>query len=236
MKNISQETLKNIALEHHEVIPVLEKYSLDFCCRGSKTLADACTEKNISVETIVEEMEQSTSSAKPQMPFTEMNSEQLISYILIHHHFYVKNAIPTINTHLEKVVAKHGDRYPHMKKILQLFTAVSDELLPHMQKEELILFPRIKELFRAVQNQQHLAFPSNFIDGPINVMEAEHDNAGQLMFTIRELTNNYTAPETACTTHRVCLEELKTFENDLHQHVHLENNILFQSAKKMMLN
>ncbi|HEX3024006.1 MAG TPA: DUF542 domain-containing protein, partial [Chitinophagaceae bacterium] len=176
MKNISQETLKNIALEHHEIISVLEKYSLDFCCRGSKTLAEACSEKNIPVETIVKEIEQSTSSAKPQMPFTEMNAEQLISYILIHHHFYVKNAIPTIYNHLEKVVTKHGERYPHMQKILQLFTAVSDEMLPHMQKEELILFPRIKQLFLSIQNQQQQSFPANFIDGPINVMEAEHDN------------------------------------------------------------
>jgi len=215
------------------VIPVLEKYSLDFCCRGGKTLTEVCTEKALDIDSLIEEMQQ-TAPTKPQMPFTEMNAEQLISYILIHHHFYVKNSIPTIFNHIEKVVTKHGDKYPNMQQVLQLFAAVREELLPHMQKEEMILFPRIKELVAAVENNAHQAFAPSFIDGPVLVMETEHDNAGQLMFAIRDLTNHYTAPETACTTHKVCLEELKAFEEDLHQHVHIENNILFPMAKKMM--
>jgi len=233
MENIKQQTLKSIALEHHEVIPVLEKYSLDFCCRGGKTLTEVCTEKALDIDSLIEEMQQ-TAPTKPQMPFTEMNAEQLISYILIHHHFYVKNSIPTIFNHIEKVVTKHRDKYPNMQQVLQLFAAVREELLPHMQKEEMILFPRIKELVAAVENNAHQAFAPSFIDGPVLVMETEHDNAGQLMFAIRDLTNHYTAPETACTTHKVCLEELKAFEEDLHQHVHIENNILFPMAKKMM--
>ena len=98
----------------------------------------------------------------------------------------------------------------------------------------MILFPRIKELVTSVENNDQQVFAPGFIDGPVLVMETEHDNAGQLMFAIRDLTNHYTAPETACTTHKVCLEELKAFEEDLHQHVHIENNILFPMAKKMM--
>ena len=144
MKNLGEATLKSIALEHFEFIPVLEKYSLDFCCRGKKTLKEACIENDLSLETILAEINEAGVPIKAQMPFNEMSADQLISYILIHHHFYVKNAIPTILNHIGKVVAKHGERYPHMEKVLALFNAVTDELIPHMQKEEQILFPRIK--------------------------------------------------------------------------------------------
>jgi len=235
MQNIEQQTLAGIALSHHEFIPVLEKYSLDFCCRGKKTLEEACTEKRITLSTVVEEMIDSVKAVKPQMPFTEMSAEQLISYILIHHHFYVKNSMGTIYAHIEKVATKHGDRYPNMQKVMNLFTEVMDELLPHMEKEEKILFPRIKEMAASLAQHQSITLSPEFINGPVQMMETEHDHVGQLLFEIRKLTNHYTPPEDACTTHRVCLEELKAFEEDLHQHVHLENNILFPMAKKMIV-
>ena len=234
MKNLGEATLKSIALEHFEFIPVLEKYSLDFCCRGKKTLKEACIENDLSLETILAEINEAGIPIKAQMPFTEMSAEQLISYILIHHHFYVTNSIPTILNHLEKVVSKHGERYPNMVKVLSLFNAVSDELMPHMQKEEQILFPRIKLIFGADAEAIAAQKIVGFIDGPIRVMEIEHENAGDLLFEIRRITDHYKAPETACTTHRVCLDELKAFEEDLHQHVHLENNILFPMAKEKM--
>jgi len=234
MLQIEQQTLASIALSHHEYIPVLERYSLDFCCRGKKTLQEACIEKNLPLHTVVNEMIQSVKEVKSQMPFTEMTADQLISYILIHHHFYVKNSAGTILGHIEKIVTKHGDTYPYMHKVLNLFTEVIEELLPHMGKEEKILFPRIKEMASSLSQSPFNALSPEFINAPIQMMEAEHDNAGQLLFEIRKLTNQYTPPEDACTTHRVCLEELKAFEEDLHQHVHLENNILFPMAKKMV--
>ena len=227
MNYLKDQTLKSIATEHHEFIPVLEKYNLDFCCRGAKTLSDACNEKDISVDAVLNELQLSVVGEKPTMPFTQMTAEQLIRYILIHHHFYVKNATPTIYNHLQKVVTKHGDKFPHMQAVLHLFTEVAEELTSHMQKEEQILFPRIKALYG-------LTVPENisagYIDGPVSVMEDEHIKAGDLLYAIRDLTNNYNAPENACTTHRVCINELKAFEEDLHKHVHLENNILFPKA------
>ena len=235
MKKLEEATLKCIALDHYEFIPILEKYSLDFCCRGKKTLKEACIENDVSLETILAEINEAGVPIKAQMPFTEMSAEQLISYILIHHHFYVKNSIPTILNHLEKVVSKHGERYPNMIKVLSLFNAVSDELMLHMQKEEQILFPRIKIIFGAEAEAIAAQKIVGFIDGPIRVMEIEHENAGDLLFEIRRITDHYKAPETACTTHRVCLDELKAFEEDLHQHVHLENNILFPMAKEKMI-
>jgi len=235
MENIQEASLKSIALTHFELVPILEKYSLDFCCRGKTTLKQACIEKEVSLESILLEINQAGISQKPQMPFTEMTAEQLISYILIHHHFYVKNSIPTILNHIEKVNSKHGEKYPHMKKVLALFNEVADELLPHMQKEEGILFPRIKLIFGTDENATAARKMNGYIDGPISMMEMEHEKAGDLLFEIRELTQQYLAPDTACTTHRICLDELKAFELDLHQHVHLENNILFPMAKRKML-
>ena len=234
MKNIEQETLSSIVLAHHQVIPVLEKYDLDFCCRGNKTLSEACVDKNINLATVAGEMRDTTTSAKMVMPFTEMTADQLISHILVHHHFYVKQTILVIMNMLEKITSKHGPRYPHMYEVYQRFTAVKQDLEPHMQKEEQILFPRIKEIATIPIWKERPDLISSHIVGSIAVMQTEHDIAGQLMYEIRRLTSNYTAPDDACTTHMVCLETLKAFEADLHQHVHLENNILFPMAMNMI--
>ena len=232
MNNLTEKTLKNIVLTHHEYIPVLEKYSIDFCCRGSKTLNEACIEKNIPLDTILDELSLAIKKSSTSMPFAEMTAEQLISYIQIHHHFYVRNNIPAIKNHLEKIVSKHGPKYPKMIEVAQLFDEVAAELLPHMDNEETILFPRIKAVCSTASVNQVGQLTEGYIDEPVHVMEAEHEKAGDILYTIRSLTNGYTPPETACTTHRICLEELKAFEADLHQHVHLENNILFPMAQK----
>jgi len=234
MKNIEEVTLSQIALEHHESIPVLEKYSLDFCCRGGKTLLEACNDKKIDLTEVANEIRNAVEREKPTVPFTEMTAGQLVSHILLHHHFYVKQTIPVITNMLDKIISKHGSKYPEMYKIQELFDAVRADLEPHMQKEEQVLFPRIREVADLSAHQKKSGFPPSYIIGPISVMETEHDIAGQLLFEIRDLTNNYTAPEDACTTHKVCLETLKAFETDLHQHVHLENNILFPLAISMV--
>jgi regulator of cell morphogenesis and NO signaling len=227
---IQEQTLAAIVAENYKTVPVLEKYQLDFCCKGKRTLEAACHEKGIDIEPIKKELTQLSSLPNPlQMPFTEMTTEQLISYILIHHHFYVRQAIPQIMSHIEKVAAKHGTRFPYMLKVLQLFTAIKEELLLHLQKEETVLFPRIKETMSNNNN-----FAPGYINNPIHQMEHEHDHAGALMAEINTLTNNYTVPEGACTTFTICLQELKAFEADLHKHVHLENYILFPMAQTEM--
>ncbi len=236
MTNISQQTLASIVKESHHAVPVLEKYSLDFCCKGKRSLAEACTEKGLPVQDIEKELSAAmTQEVDKRIPFSRMTAGQLISHIMARHHFYARQSMPAILFHLGKVASKHGDRFPYMKEVLTIFSAVQLEMDAHMQKEEFILFPRIKDLEQAGTHHDRSASPHNFIDGPIAVMEAEHEHAGEAMFRIRELTNNYTAPETACTTFRVVLAELKEFEEDLHEHVHLENNILFPKAHAMML-
>ena len=234
MTNIAEQTLATIVTNNHFTVPVLEKYDLDFCCKGKRTLADVCTEKGISIEAISEELEKSSEIPTTKMPFTEMTAEQLISYILIHHHFYVKQSMPTIIGHLEKVAAKHGDRFPYMAEVLSLFREINDEMTMHMHKEEVILFPRIKEVTAQQEAHQHSNLAPGYIAAPIQVMELEHEHAGDILYKIRSLTNNYTPPEGACTTFQVSLAELKEFEEDLHRHVHLENNLLFPLAEKIL--
>ncbi|MEP7255438.1 MAG: iron-sulfur cluster repair di-iron protein [Ferruginibacter sp.] len=236
MTNIAEQKLATIVTNNHFTVPVLEKYHLDFCCKGKRTLAEACTEKGLSIETISEELEKATTELQSnKMPFSAMNAEQLISYILIHHHFYVKQSMPTILGHLEKVASKHGDRFPYMVEVLGIFKEINDEMTAHMYKEEVILFPRIKEVEILEQAHQHKNLGEGYISAPIQVMEHEHDHAGDLLYRIRELTNIYTPPADACTTFQVCIAELKEFEEDLHRHVHLENNLLFPLAEKMMM-
>jgi regulator of cell morphogenesis and NO signaling len=235
MTNIAGQTLASIVTEHLETVPVLEKYHLDFCCKGKRTLSEACTEKGLSVDEIMQELEASVNTnGLLNIPFAEMGAAQLIRHILQHHHSYVKQSMPIIEEHLTKVATKHGDRFPYMKNVLQLFTHLKSEMYLHMQKEEVVLFPRIKEIESFSKHQQKRERDQSYINSPVAVMENEHDEAGTIMEQIRILTSDYTAPEEACTTFKVVLGELKTFEEDLHQHVHLENNLLFPLAKKMI--
>lgn len=231
MTNISEQTLASMVSGNHQVVPVLEKYNLDFCCKGKRTLAQACAEKGIKIESITEELKSLSQTAGiQQMPFTEMNAEQLISYILIHHHFYVKQSMPTIFSHLHKVATKHGDNFPYMRKVYDLFVIIMREMSLHMEKEEVALFPRIKEAENLSRAGRYSEITEGYIQMPIKAMEADHEEAGDILYQIRTLTNNYTPPPDACTTFKVTLAELKEFEEDLHKHVHLENNILFPKA------
>lgn len=234
MTNISERTLASIVTEKFQTVQVLEKYNLDFCCKGKRTLSEACAEKGLPLNIISKELNHVVNAAeKKHMPFTEMNAEQLISYILIHHHFYVKQSMPGIFSHLQKVALKHGDKFPYMQKVLELFSGVKDEMTAHMKKEELILFPRIRSTEILLSKNEPIEIPESYISMPVKMIEAEHENAGAILNAIRELTNNYTAPQGACTTFKLSLTELKQFEEDLHRHVHLENNLLFPIAKKM---
>lgn len=234
MTNLAEQSLASIVTANHQTAPVLEKYNLDFCCKGKRTLIQACTEKDLAVDSILKELESSVNMPAAGKDFTEMNADQLIKHIILKHHFYVKQIMPVIEEHLTKVAFKHGDHFPYMKEVLELFTHLKNEMYMHLQKEEVILFPRIKELESLMQYNQQRPVDKNYIYGPVGVMESEHDEAGEIMYRIREITGNYEAPEGACTTFKLVLDELKAFEEDLHQHVHLENNLLFPKAEEIL--
>jgi regulator of cell morphogenesis and NO signaling len=235
MENIIQQSVASLVLSNHQVVPVLEKYSIDFCCKGNLSLSDACKNKGIEPTEVVREIESVQNNAvNKSMPFGEMSLSQLVNQIIITHHYYTKQSMPVIMGHLEKIAMKHGAHYPYMVKVKELFGDLQKEMIPHMQKEELVLFPRIVLIEKeSAQNPQRI-FSTEYISGPVSMMENEHEHAGEIMYEIRRLTGNYSIPVGACTTFRVCLAELSEFENDLHQHVHLENNILFPRAVKLL--
>lgn len=225
-------TLAQIVNSNHKAAAVFEKYHLDFCCKGKRSLAQACAEQQLPLGSITTELE--TVFAAPGenlVDFEKMTVAQLTEYIVNTHHAYLKNELPQLNAYLQKVTSKHGDRHHELYKIFETFAALKEEMEMHMQKEELILFPRIKELEKLAANEPaNLQLNIAYIQSPINMMEMEHDHAGTLLNEIKLLSNDYTPPQDACTTYRLSFAALKAFELDLHQHVHLENNILFPKA------
>lgn len=233
--DIRKITLKEIVTKNFQTASVFEKYSLDFCCRGGKTIDEACKEKGIEPLSVLEELSQLELSNKNSSPsFTEMPPDILGNYIVATHHAYVSRMVPTLYAHTQKVAAVHGVNHPEVIEIAKHFETVAVELMQHMKKEELMLFPYIKVLYAAQEKNEPLsAAPFGSVQNPIRMMEAEHQNAGDEMSVIRSLSNNYTPPQDGCTTYRITFQELQDFERDLHQHVHLENNILFPAAIRL---
>jgi len=226
--NYASQTLASIVSDHYQAAPVFEKYHLDFCCKGKQTLASACEQKGLDVYQVVHDLEKLLDGTQKQtVVFNDMKAAQLIQYILIHHHFFVKQIMPQLLGFLEKINHKHGDRFPQMTRVLTLFRELSYELLLHMEKEEKILFPAIVSL----ETDSKVAIPFKQV---IERMLTEHDEAGELMDQIRILTLDYTPPENTCTTFHLTLTMLKDFEANLHKHVHLENNHLFPMAEKLL--
>jgi regulator of cell morphogenesis and NO signaling len=238
--NIMNESLSSLSLaqivnSNHQAASVFEKYHLDFCCKGKRSLEQACAEQQLSVSKVTEDLENIfTKDNNSPVDFEKMNLAQLADYIVQTHHAYVKNEMPLIHAYLQKVSSKHGERHPELYKIFQTFNAVKEEMEGHMKKEELILFPRIKEMQKLIDNENsNFQLNVTYLQSPITVMEQEHDHAGSLLNDIRILSNDYTPPQDACTTYRLSFAALKAFEMDLHQHVHLENNLLFPKSINM---
>ena len=233
MNNLKEQSLANIVTNHFQAAQVFEKFNLDFCCKGKQTLAVACEDNGVLIEQVLTELDQVLQQNKQVKDFNNMNVEALISYIILHHHFYVKQSLPIILSHIEKVSFKHGSSYPYMIEVLNIFEQVNEEMLSHMQKEEMILFPRIRAMESALTFSANSSMNKMEIEQPIKIMEAEHEFVGEALSKIRNLTNNYTILDEMCTTFKITIAELKEFEEKLHEHVHLENNILFPKAKKM---
>jgi len=236
MKNeLPSKTLAQIVNANHQAANVFEKYELDFCCKGKRTLEQACTESELKIDEVISDLEKTGegNSCSVVINYDKLSLSQLSEYIVMTHHSYVKKEMPAILGYLQKVASKHGERHPEMILVLELFKAVKEEMEHHMQKEELILFPRIKEIERQITEGREILINSTYLLSPISMMEQEHDHAGSMLAEIRRLTKDYSPPEDACTTYRLSYASLKAFELDLHQHVHLENNILFPKAMQM---
>lgn len=230
---IEQKTLAEIVIENPSAAKLFEEVHLDFCCKGKRTLEAACKEAKLDVGTIRYELEERDYLKKSEAidhNFNTMELDILVDYIIKKHHAYVIENMPMILSHLRKVAFKHGEKHPETIQIALKFEEVSNELESHMRKEELILFPYINKLVRVKNNYETTAFVNSFIENPIKVMEHEHETVGNLMFDILKLSNDFTPPSNACTTYKLSYNELREFLEDLHQHIHLENNILFPKA------
>ena len=234
MNDLMTQSLAQIVNNDYRTAAVLERYQLDFCCKGKRSLQKACAEGSVPVGNVLSDLEKLAvgSNFALSSRFGQLTLAQLCDYIVNMHHSYVRNEMPAIHQYLIKVASKHGDRHPELYTILELFTPVMEEMQQHMQKEELILFPRIKEV-EDLSSQGGSHIDAAYLLAPIEAMETEHDHAGTALSSIRKLTNDFMIPVDACTTFRLLYHSLQAFEADLHQHVHLENNILFPKALKM---
>jgi regulator of cell morphogenesis and NO signaling len=231
MNKLANESLASIVRTNHRAANVLEKYHLDFCCKGKRSLQQACEENNVPVDEVVQTLEDVLKAGNPLVDFDKYSVTALIDYSVQTHHAYVLNEMPQLYAWLQKVASRHGERHPEMLKVFDCFVSIKEELEQHMQKEELVLFPRIKELDKMEkEGLKNLSVNTAYITAPVTTMEQEHEHAGELMEDIRILTNNYTPPADACTTYRLSFASLQAFEADLHQHVHLENYLLFPKA------
>ena len=228
----NDETLGQIAAKDLRKAQVFKKYGLDFCCGGKKTVKEACAEKGLDVTKVEKELQQADRMpASRPLPYGDWSLDFLADYIVNTHHSYVRKNLPDIKAYAEKVRRVHGGRHPELLEIHQLVEEVYAELMAHMIKEEKVLFPYIKELV-SVTNQTEPSHAASFgtVQNPINMMEMEHEMVGKNMEKIRTLSNNYQLPEDACASYSLLYRMLDEFEEDLHLHIHLENNILFPKA------
>lgn len=237
MKNLSQKRLGEFVSEDYRNGAVFEKHQLDCSCKGKRALKVACQEKGVDEATVLNELGQVWQSGKLCYSFNPETASlaELAEYIIKTHHFYVRNELPIIMGHLVKIASKHGDLFPEMIEVAKLFEELKAEFELHMQKEESILFPRIKELeeFKLSGKVVNMDIPT--LKSPILLMEHDHDQSGSVMAVIRKLSDNYTPPKGACYTYKLAMAELETFEMDLHRHVHLENYILFPKALNLLV-
>jgi regulator of cell morphogenesis and NO signaling len=235
MNTTEQTSIGEIVSGDFRAAAVFDKFGIDFCCGGKRKLDAVCRERGVSPADVLADLERACGATDVTQPrFADWSCSTLIAYIVDNHHAYVRRAMPAIKAHTDKVARVHGDGHPEMKDVDRIFDAVVAEMTTHMMKEEHILFPYINQLeSTASEDCPTPQSPFGTVANPIAMMEQEHESAGDAMARIRELTRGFTPPDDGCTTFRVCLEELAAFERDLHNHVHLENNILFPRALRL---
>lgn len=236
--NITKETLiGELVATDYRAASVFKQNGIDFCCNGNRTLEEACSNKNIATEQVINSLLEVTSQkADTGVDFNSWPLDLLADYIEKKHHRYVEAKIPEIIPYLDKIVQVHGGHHPELLEVQQLFRESAGELSAHMKKEELILFPLIRKMIKNANAGNNAEIIMGSVTSPIQRMMEEHETEGDRFRKISELTNNYTTPADGCNTYRVTLALLKEFEDDLHLHIHLENNILFPKAIAMESN
>ncbi|MAT40063.1 MAG: iron-sulfur cluster repair di-iron protein [Ectothiorhodospiraceae bacterium] len=226
--NPSETTVGQVVVEDFRAAAVFQRNGIDFCCGGGISIEAAAKKAGVETSAILEQIGALSADSRVTTNFQSLT--QLAEYIVEKHHAYVLSMLPVLEGYTAKVASVHGTNHPETVEIHQIFVAIANEMRHHMRKEEMILFPAIKTMEQVESAGETF---NGSIANPIAVMEEEHENAGGGMERINALSSGYTPPADACTTYRVMYQELKAFEEDLHIHIHLENNILFPKAMEL---
>jgi regulator of cell morphogenesis and NO signaling len=217
-------TIGEIVALDYRAAEVFKEAGIDFCCGGKQRITEVCSEKNIDPIELVNKLEMLESTPNTTSHnFIEWDQVFLCDYIINTHHKYVLKSLPELVMYTEKIASVHGERHPELAEVAALFSQLNKELLQHMKKEEEVLFPAIKEAESSGSSK-------SIIVSEIERLSGEHEFAGGAMDKIRAITSNYRVPADGCNTYNVTFKLLRQFEDDLHTHVHLENNILFPKA------
>ena len=231
----TDKTVREYAVETPSATRVFEKLKIDYCCGGGRSLGDACAAAGVGVEEVVRLLEQAN-TFKGDTPegLQSGTLAELIDHILDKHHAFTRDELDRISALAEKVASKHGANHPELLRVRTLFGQLCDDLRPHMFKEEMILFPYVKQMEQSVAAGRPMPYaPFGTVGNPVRVMMSEHDTAGDILRELRATTADYAAPADACVSYQTLYRALEELEKDLHQHIHLENNILFPRAVKL---
>jgi regulator of cell morphogenesis and NO signaling len=230
----TEQTVRDFVNRDFRAAAVFHKYGIDFCCGGGKTLSEVCRAKKLEESAVAGEISRACAGDGAAPRYSDWQADDLARYIVSRHHAYCRDALPVIAAHTRKLAKVHGPANPELVEIADIFEDVCEEMDTHMIKEEQIFFPYIERLAAARRTGLAMAAaPFGDVSNPIRVMEQEHEHAGAAMARIRELARDYAVPEHGCMTWRITLQELEAFEQDLHTHVHLENNVLFPMARAL---
>lgn len=235
-ETLSDRNVGEIVAEDYRTARVFERHGIDYCCGGKISIADACRMAGVKLDELAVELEAAT-AAEPDrsQDYAAWDLPFLTDYIVTVHHGYLHRNLGAITANAQKIAQVHGSHHPEVIEIAQLFTTLADELEAHLKEEEELFFPALKRL-DAAGKAGHTPEPEDWetIRKFLRTLGAEHDQAGDAIHRIRALAANYRVPEDVCPTFRATYLTLNEFEEDLHKHVHLENNVLFPRAEKLI--
>jgi regulator of cell morphogenesis and NO signaling len=223
-------TLAEIASSQPSLTRELERLGLDYCCGGRRTLSEACQEQSLNPEAVVDELVALNAGDAPTPEWIGMSPPELVDHIEATHHRYLKQELPRLSELAAKVSRVHGEKYPDLIRVAEIYGEIRADLEPHLIKEEEVLFPMIRMLASATSRPE---FHCGTISNPIAVMEQEHIAVGALLEQLRVLTRGYQAPEDTCASTLALMAGLAELEADTHLHVHKENNLLFPAVTAM---
>lgn len=230
-------TVRELALEIPEATRIFERLGIDYCCGGNKSLEEACAAASISVDEVLDSLDLAEQKAHVGQKDRNWQLEplaDLITHINSTHHKYTREEIARLGPLFDKVVSVHGKNHPELERVRQVFRGLAQELTTHMMKEEMVLFPYIVRMEESViQKEPVVPPPFGTVQNPVTMMMHEHDSAGDALRAMRQATAGYMAPGDVCISYQTLYGALQQFEKDLHQHIHLENNILFPRAVEM---